>query len=77
MVVNNYGLLYDTGWILCFIERGWLTWNFVLALFPLSIIERSLAWRNVPDKLKERKQVVIKPLLTSRASSTVKRYVWK
>ena len=34
-------------------------------------------WRNVPDKLKERKQVVIKQLLTSRASSTVKRYIWK
>ena len=32
-------------------------------------------WRNVPDKLKERKQVVIKQLLTSRASSTVKRYI--
>ena len=34
-------------------------------------------WRNIPDKLKERKQVVIKQLLTSRASSTVKRYIWK
>ena len=32
-------------------------------------------WRNVPDKLKERKQTVIKQLLTSRASSTVKRYI--
>ena len=32
-------------------------------------------WRNVPDKLKERKQVVIKQLFTSRASSTAKRYI--
>ena len=34
-------------------------------------------WRNVPDKLKQLKQVVIKQLLTSRAncSSTAKRYI--
>ena len=33
-------------------------------------------WRTVPNKLKERKQVVIiKQLLTSRASSTAKRYI--
>ena len=32
-------------------------------------------WRNVPVKLKERKEVVIKQLLTSRASSTIKRYI--
>ena len=32
-------------------------------------------WRNVPDKLKKRKQVVIKQLLTPRASSTVQRYI--
>ena len=32
-------------------------------------------WRNVPVKLKERKQVAIKQFLTSRASSIVKRYI--
>ena len=32
-------------------------------------------WRNVPDKLKERKQVVINQLLTSGASLTVQRYI--
>ena len=57
--------------VYCLTIRHWLA----LALFPLWIIESSLVRRNVLDKLKERKQVIIKQLLTSIASSTVERYI--